>query len=1192
MFFRWAFSTIFWGALSLFFSLGCSDQSKGLKNEVKTRHDINTSRQECQQVDFHRDSLKKSNLLLGVECLGFGDNYAPLKNVLENSPGPQFNELMSPFNKAFFSGTKARTRALEFFSKNMGPEVKAEIKAMALEAPKLARDFKLFTRLKSLGQDNKQFIPGKEAIEKLHEFYRLSKSTAKARGQVKVFLSTLLRENREGLAGLSSEALHGLLDHEKRAQFEKFLAELNFLGKNISVSPGDIKKLLGFVARLEARDLKSLSNFKLYLEGSNELRCMRNSGLDLQVEEEFHQQMDALTAGDEEFLRGLNALFIKVKFLEELCDDHQETGLIRQVLSLAGEFFQINGSTELVRAFSQSGPEQKDIFNFFEGGLFLELRHFLKGLSQEEIGKLSTALHQYMSSYNAKARASIAAGLAVFGRPEVSHLLSELGKSQGFPEYFMVNVLAHEGAPHGLELAKKVLRKWPSIIYDLQQVMGDPSLYELLTFWGEKLNDAAVFSNIQAFILSEDMQRLFNLFFGKKPPLPRSDEKPEGRPPKERPLILDLVKKRKTLQCLRDLTQSINDRGLLDFSQGYSRACEGSLKDDMSSKLIIYASESNRAFRALFNRDLFIGSGVFSPELLNLYVSTLLIWADLENAQSREAIQAELVGLKKAILAPSFLSRLEKGVSFVANSEKAQELIGDALLYISKMRPEDLRAALSSFFSAPPPVERLKAPGATVASPRTLGQENETPFGEIDNKKRLASHLIDFFSPNVGTEIGAKGDLYKFSLKEGLLLVHDLTGPDSLESVYHYKNGVDVAFLPMHLSERLETTIWDISFLNNFYGAYFINRIAMSDDYLEEVAKLKKNVRALDVGEGLFRRIGVYPQKTLWAFKNIYNTYDSLIEIGKKRFGPEKRSYKRPAQALLKRLVLASPARSRDFSPYRRPNLDLVQGHAAVLLSKIAQEGLLTKASLFLRNNFSEEFQARLEGENFKEINRLYQEIDFQALKPLILDLLTDDHFYELLKVSIASFRELGPLEQELALSRALSALNSFLKFTAEDQAGALRLLKAAHPFFRANSNIDLMTLLEIADKYAKILSSLPHFLASLSEQLSGLMVQRENAYVQVKSFNFQNEVIKGIIERPQFPTHSVIESLRRHHEENHHFNYYIDVIKLLASSKSGRTNLEASLLAVFKNSEREISEFLLDIINKISIRPPYTLSE
>jgi patatin-like phospholipase/acyl hydrolase len=105
-------------------------------------------------------------------------------------------------------------------------------------------------------------------------------------------------------------------------------------------------------------------------------------------------------------------------------------------------------------------------------------------------------------------------------------------------------------------------------------------------------------------------------------------------------------------------------------------------------------------------------------------------------------------------------------------------------------------------------------------------------------------------------------------------------------------------------------------------------------------------------------------------------------------------------------------------------------------------------------------------------------------------------------------------------------------------------------------------------------------------------MIQSEKVLSGFGIPSFKNELMKAIIESPHFPTHSVIETLKRHYRDNGHFHYFLDLFKLLSMENDGRSNLEVSIRSAFVESETELSVFLSDIIQKISIKPSYTLSE
>lgn len=1185
------FALLLSAVLPILFALGCSQSGDGLKNDVTTYYDINTSRKECEEVDFHNNSLEKENLLLAMKCMGFDKKYARLEEFLKHSSTDAFNDLVSSFNENLFAGTRARARTIDFFSKKITSDTKSEIENIASGLPDFINDFSFFSRLEELIESDSRFVPSADALHRLVRYYELSAATSFSRGRIGEFFDRYSKRAGQRLGPFSEAALKSLLNGQKREQFKSFLGELELLNSKKGLSKGQAKDLIEFVSKLEDSDMRSVTSLKRMMDGESELKCSLRPELSINIRREFEDQINALEDRGDSFYDGLNALFIKFKLLEELCGRNDQTESFKRLLKLAGRFFSIEGSTELVRAYSLSAPNKLDILDFLTSEFFLQIRALAKSFSENEKVKLGELLSSYINSYDDEARRSCETGLDIFASPEVKNLLSALRKSEGFSEFFVKKIISHEGALNFAKLAYEATIEWPGLLADAERSLSGPLIKDLFSRWQDKLSDKKLIANLKAFILSEDMARLFDLFFGRKEP-PKNLNSDAGEVDlKEVPALLDNERKYKAIKCLNQMVDLIDRDGVDEFSRNYTAACKESLKDYTGSNLLLMASESSAAFRAMFAKDLFIESGIFSPEFLDLYVSSLVIWTELKQIGDAQALDKELKTLKDTVLRGQFIDGAQKAIDFIASSAEAKKLISETMLYVSQLSGGKLQSVLKKLFKDPRVPFDIYLSPSTVLDARRPRRPNETPFSKVHDLKEVAKNLIEFIDPKSSTTIGG-GEVYNFDLKEALLLVYDLTDPNHVENVYHYKSGTDVAFIPMHLSERLETTIWEISFLNNFYGAYFINRIGSADDYLIEVQKLRKNIRALDVGEGLFRRMGIYPKKTLWAFKNIYNTYGALEELGQKEYGPEKRSYERPVQALLKRTVMASPDRSRDFSPFQRPDLDLVQGHAGVLLAELSKNGLLTKASLFLRKNFSVSLKERLSGPEFLRLEKIFQDLDFKKLTPGLVRIFGKEELYAQASSIFERFEKLDKASKKKTLSYILGALENALRLSSDDQVGLLNCVEILLPFISSQREYDLEILAGQIFKYSNVLLQVPGLFSRLDSNLIETLIRRKDSGLDLTAINTSSEVLAGIVGHPQFPAHAISAGLKKHFRTYGDFKYYMELFELLSiTNANGQSNFETALRAVLED-EGELALFLHDIIEKISFKPPYTLSE
>jgi hypothetical protein len=223
-----------------------------------------------------------------------------------------------------------------------------------------------------------------------------------------------------------------------------------------------------------------------------------------------------------------------------------------------------------------------------------------------------------------------------------------------------------------------------------------------------------------------------------------------------------------------------------------------------------------------------------------------------------------------------------------------------------------------------------------------------------------------------GIEIprGIESRKHKLTLKEFVQFIFNASDESTKYSIFHHsKSGV--VEVKANLLERLELVIRDIGFINNFYGAFFKNKLSKSVHYQESLKSLKKQLKLMVGSAGFFRSVNIYPDKTRYLLKNVFNSYDSLIEVDNEfpQIDGSVNKYGDMVQAILTLLVRSSKEDTIDFNPYQKPNETVTEGHNGIILTELMNLSLFRHLSIYLRTISDNKIENIINDPEFKLIS-------------------------------------------------------------------------------------------------------------------------------------------------------------------------------------------------------------------------------
>lgn len=475
-----------------------------------------------------------------------------------------------------------------------------------------------------------------------------------------------------------------------------------------------------------------------------------------------------------------------------------------------------------------------------------------------------------------------------------------------------------------------------------------------------------------------------------------------------------------------------------------------------------------------------------------------------------------------------------------------------------------------------------------------------------ENGKSVLEGIIELIHPDHGVRINSQ-KIVKTDIKTVLRFFYDLGLEETNRDYVYYLNNKTQKLKSSTIS-RLETLIDEISFTENFYGAFFMNEVADSNNYLKTLKKNKPLLKLLKSGSGAFRTFGQLPKGSKEQLKNVDQTFDSLAELESRHspFGLEEKRYGELIQGLLKTIQMASPDYARSYSPWRIPNPRLSSKHKGIILTNLTKLSAFSRIHEYIKLHVDQAGIEKFFSSNeILLLNDLIRKIDHKTWNIHLRELLKNSKpwigFFVKNKLSENEkskiekiLLNLIPVITDKNLKKEtiiwfLNTLNSILKFNDVIMGEYLNLKNKAEIL---DQLVSLSTVLKQNETYQDTLIGMLNMMAELFPHLSINEEDLNKIFSFISKFektpsNTMNYFVKAIKdERIHFEP--FIQYANRMTQEKRSFEL-TDLINFLAESKNKKTNFEVMIEEIFINNQIQISEFLnltypaLQLTNKSS---------
>ena len=391
--------------------------------------------------------------------------------------------------------------------------------------------------------------------------------------------------------------------------------------------------------------------------------------------------------------------------------------------------------------------------------------------------------------------------------------------------------------------------------------------------------------------------------------------------------------------------------------------------------------------------DFHSSAGVWSPPMLH-FIFTAAIQADRTIKSSNgSGIRNNIDAIHRTVTNPALLETFHQFSGLYVDAIKNIPFDQRLNVYLQKLSNEEMLTFGKGFFVLLDDVKSSRTevtirPTSCKDLDSNLGVKNclsneEISKGILDilristrkneEGKSLIKELARWLHPEGKIELPFNSKKPTFSqkvdLEEVIRFAYDLSSPKTMEE-FAFNNGTDIVNVKGTTFDRLEVVMREISFTNNFYGAYFKNDVAGFKSYRKDMIKAKKLLNWLDRLGGIMRKAGALPPESAWKLDNVRNTFWSLVEVSDEY--PQEdgnvRTYNNFIQSLLASVATSSPLKTQDFNAYRFPKASMVDGHNGQFMTRMVEISGLRHLGRFVRSRFGD--LSSLKSPEFQKVNK------------------------------------------------------------------------------------------------------------------------------------------------------------------------------------------------------------------------------
>ena len=1222
-------------------NISCGKKQAGLNNSVTSGHDGKTTNQSCHGLDLTSNLLTKNTMLKTFECIGWNNEFPNLYQFLQQMEEKEVDLVFGIINERLFSTKSKRDEFLTFVQNQVSQE---EVDAISTKLKKLVQSNILNLDLIDLVKREKFELPDNKLIVDVIELLvQVSKKTKLQRQEFNMALKKISEQDiaRELKISLVDKAVSK--DSMLLKYSSMFIGDSNWIYSYVrNYTTEDIRSLVTY-SYLNSNVIKDLSyienSINLNLNDCSEYSSVFNLNLSMELDERLYVLANSTRT---DFLLDVLELSQRFSLFNNICPYGEFNELSSKTLTHLRKYSTMNGGHEFLKKLAQMSLSLKDrylIFKMIKDESFNDVSTILYKDQVENYNLLNSFIKviEALSPNDIVMLKEVLFDLGDYTDKGVlsSLLASEQDEKVRIFNFIINDLVLSDSLDTESQILYKFLKEYEHIYTKLKERVEDNRFS--FSLWLYKLSNELkndYFTQELNKFLDKDVFFKLIGFISNKSPMPVG---PSSDTPLE-PIKIEaqaplIIKENKLIsKCIEKFNEvASEDFNFWNILSEYPKECvELTSTKNLGSYIFQWTIQIDNAFQKISNDRFSYSYGMISPEMMSYYhslmhiVNTQLSKEDDYVSSTVRRIKEELFekGLMKvvdnAILTTDYLSKnttfMSKGVKKLAKGSK--EDFDSSIKNVLELLNSPVNRENFDEYDC---IENNTYVGGTVC----LTEKHLTDFvlklsdiliRDNGNEKRLYESFAEFLIEEEGIVIPYEARRTKrksLSIDELVRFLFDMTSKNTKKEVkYLQKNNESIQSL--NRAQRLEIVIRDISFLNNFYGSYFMNVISRAKKYYKKVKSMEKNVLLMEKTSEFFRRRNLFPEETKWAFKNIIETYSSLYELDKKHKQPDgsTRRYGNLIQALLTMVVETSSVESKKYSPFQSPKPSLVEKHNGMFITEITKVGGLSHLGLWLRKMTNNDVGSIVNSERFKEIDRhLLTTFSSEGLKKLLLLILEHENREVVVRDFAKYLFKLNRNESNnlLNISKDIMYLASvgFKNGKFDELIPYVKVVLDNYKFIKEHNVFDLN------EEFLGVLSKIVNKTAQLPKENITLIAEDFLSILKLIEAKQLNKILKdvkfldnlsnlkqSIVEYSSTPDynsgfltkflndsdlnfHEIHNTIYRTYVVHGKKDYMMNIVEVLAHKEKGQTNASYALREIFIEKEDIIAQFLEDMFKK-----------
>lgn len=1226
----------------LFFS--CGKESADLDNDLVTSLDGKTTNINCNGLDLSKNLLKKNSVLKIFGCIGWKNEYPRVYGYLNDLSKKDYDLIFSPINDHLFGSLEKRNAFLSFVQSRVS---KKEISVVSHEIQKFLNDKIFLNSLTTISQDINFNLPSKNMIDKAIDFFKvISLDTEINRNNIKNSISILEShiEAKEQFTKLELSVYEKLV--KAKSNFSSLASDflmpaqwpVNFLDK---YQEKDIYKLVTYTENKQNlnEDLSFLdTSFRLNLNNCSEF----NSIYYLDYQKELDERLEVLaTTNKVTFLMDVFELSERFSLFNNICPYVEFNTSSARVLTHLRNYAVLPGGYEFMKGLAKTSLDNKNPYLIFEIVNSDTFEALAKTMVLDEMlnsGVLRETVN-FLSSFSNESFTKMISLLDVFGEESIKGTFTPLGsllisERKHLISKILNEIILDDSLEMNIAFIQKVFNRYGSIytsyehkfsndkisyafwFYKLSEKLKNEKFKkEFVDFWNED-----VFFKLISFIAQKSDVNIVKV---KETPVRAEELKEELRSDQEETELSSCIVQ------FNELSQV--DYDFWHLLKNYPQTCIDLVtKKSLSSYIFQWTIDIDKIFNDEFGTPFSYRYGMIAPEMMSFYHSLMHIINT--HLSKKDGYVGSVIGNIRSELFDKGLLRVLENTAIVLDkifdktsfAEKSMEKLISInnrdfdLAFKALLKPFQYEENITKFSKYDCKSSNMLIGANPCFSSSDLEafllETSDLLIRDNGAKQKLYEKIVDFILSEKGIKIPFRSRRQRFKkldIEELIRFLFDMTSTKTQKKI-SFKTQNTTKEVLTNRAERLEVVIREISFLNNFYGAFFMNTVARAKKYYKKVKSMKKNVTVMDNTAAFFRRRGVFPVETKWAFKNILETYSSLYELERKHSQPDG-GYKRYGdfiQAILTLVVETSSLNSQRYTPFQSPKPNMVEKHNGMFITKITELGLLSQMGNWIRNISSNDLLSIIKNEDFirikKNINKLMTP---DRAKNLIKFVLTHKNKSLMIKDLSTFIYKLDHKDNENFLNLLWKSLGIISKID-QKQFGdeiipIIKVIINNYDQLRDHEllNFDSKFLYEITKFFSKVdkLSSRDLNLLSSAflvivreinvreldeiiknkEFIDGLSKMKLATMSYLGTASYKTGFLSDFVKDKQLNFSPLQMMLINVHREQRDFQYIKNIVKILSQKRNNKTNLEIAVREIFIEKDEIVIKFLTDMFNK-----------